>query len=204
MTSSGEAIRRTPRVATIDHRWTAPLGQKLNDQRILKQCCCRFREMGSKTTLKAWYVKRLPTVLHFHSNQFTGSRAMESTKLSKFGCCVASLLYGVEIHRLKDFFSCVCLLASMARSVNCHGQKKNCTGPFNWGEAHCAGEIVKRRAGPFQRKSLTNQTRTTTQQKGAARHGNQEPPGQAPRCTGRKNKTNHKKPETSKTNLGTP
>ena len=59
MTSSGEAIRRTPRVATINHRWTAPLGQKLNDQRILKQCCCRFREMGSKTTLKAWYVKRL-------------------------------------------------------------------------------------------------------------------------------------------------
>ena len=102
------------------------------------------------------------------------------------------------------FFSCVCLLASMARSVNCLGQKKNCTGPFNWGEAHCAGEIVKRGAGPFQRKSLTNQTRTTTQQRGAARHGNQEPPGQAPRCTGRKNKTNHKKPETSKTNLGTP
>ena len=64
MTSSGEAIRRTPRVATIDHRWTAPLGQKLNDQRILKQCCCRFREMGSKTTLKAWYVKRLPTVAY--------------------------------------------------------------------------------------------------------------------------------------------
>ena len=64
MTSSGEAIRRTPRVATIDHRWTAPLWQKLNDQRILKQCCCRFREMGSKTTLKAWYVKRLPTVAH--------------------------------------------------------------------------------------------------------------------------------------------
>ena len=64
MTSSGEAIRRTPRVATIDHRWTAPLGQKLNDQRILKQCCCRFREMGSKTTLKAWYVKRLPTIAY--------------------------------------------------------------------------------------------------------------------------------------------
>ena len=63
MTSSGEAIRRTPKVATIDHRWTAPLGQKLNDQRILKQRCCRFREMGSKTSLKAWYVKRLPTVI---------------------------------------------------------------------------------------------------------------------------------------------
>ena len=65
--------------------------------------------------------------------------------------------------------------------------EKSCTGPFNWSEAHCAGEKVKRRTEPFQRKSLTNQTRTTTQQRGAARHGNQEPPGQAPRCTGRKN-----------------
>ena len=55
---------RAPRVATIDHRWTAPLGQKLNGQRILKQCCCRFREMGSKITLEAWYVKRLPTVAY--------------------------------------------------------------------------------------------------------------------------------------------
>ena len=60
-----------------------------------------------------------------------------------------------------------------------------------WGEAHCAGENVKRRTGPFQWKSLTNQTRTTTQQRGAARHGNQEPPGQAPRCTGRKKQPKH-------------
>ena len=65
--------------------------------------------------------------------------------------------------------------------------EKSCTGPFNWGEAHCAGEKVKRRTGPFLRKSLTSQTRTRTQPRGAARHGNQEPPGQAPRCTGRKN-----------------
>ena len=64
--------------------------------------------------------------------------------------------------------------------------EKSCTGPFNWGEVHCAGEKVKRRTGPVQRKSLTNQTRTTTQQRGAARHGNQEPPGQASRCTGQK------------------
>ena len=75
MTSSGEAIRRTPRVATIDHRWTAPLGQKLNDQRILKQCCCRFREMGSKTTLKAWYVKRLP-----HSRLKPGAEGFAPTR----------------------------------------------------------------------------------------------------------------------------
>ena len=76
MTSSGEAIRRTPRVATIDHRWTAPLGQKLNDQRILKQCCCRFREMGSKTTLKAWYVKRLSTVLERRCTKSVGFYAL--------------------------------------------------------------------------------------------------------------------------------
>ena len=45
--------------------------------------------------------------------------------------------------------------------------EESCTGPFNWGEAHCAGEKVKRKIGPFLRKSLNNQTRTRTQQKGA-------------------------------------
>ena len=32
--------------------------------------------------------------------------------------------------------------------------EESCTGPFNWGEAHCAGENVKRKIGPFQWKSL--------------------------------------------------
>ena len=32
--------------------------------------------------------------------------------------------------------------------------EERCTGPFNWGEAHCAGEKVKRKIGPFQWKSL--------------------------------------------------
>ena len=45
--------------------------------------------------------------------------------------------------------------------------EESCTGPFNWGEAHCAGEKVKRKIGPFLWKSLKNQTRTRTQQKGA-------------------------------------
>ena len=45
--------------------------------------------------------------------------------------------------------------------------EERCTGPFNWGEAHCAGEKVKRKIGPFLPKSLKNQTRTRTQQKGA-------------------------------------
>ena len=44
--------------------------------------------------------------------------------------------------------------------------EESCTGPFNWGEAHCAGEKVKRKIGPFLRKSLKNQTRKRTQQKG--------------------------------------
>ena len=45
--------------------------------------------------------------------------------------------------------------------------EERCTGPFNWGEAHCAGEKVKRKIGPFLRKSLKNQTKTRTQQTGA-------------------------------------
>ena len=48
--------------------------------------------------------------------------------------------------------------------------EESCTGPFNWGEAHCAGEKVKRKIGPFLRKSLKNQTRTRTQQKGRSPH----------------------------------
>ena len=39
-------------------------------------------------------------------------------------------------------------VSQLSRSEKC------CTGPFNWGEAHCAGEKVKRKIGQFQRKSL--------------------------------------------------
>ena len=39
-------------------------------------------------------------------------------------------------------------VSQLSRSEKC------CTGPFNWGEAHCAGEKVKRKIGLFQRKSL--------------------------------------------------
>ena len=120
MTSSGKAIRRTPRAATIDHRWTAPLEQKLNDQRILKQCCCRFREIGFKTTLKAWYVKRLPTVY--------------------------------------------------------------CAGPFNWSDAHCAGEKVKEASRTIKRKSYkqqpTRKQATTTRAQPATASRN--PPARLP------------------------
>ena len=39
-------------------------------------------------------------------------------------------------------------VSHLSRSEKC------CTGPFNWGGAHCAGEKVKRKIGQFQRKSL--------------------------------------------------
>ena len=39
-------------------------------------------------------------------------------------------------------------VSQLSRSEKC------CTGPFNWSEAHCASEKVKRKIGPFQRKSL--------------------------------------------------
>ena len=38
-------------------------------------------------------------------------------------------------------------VSQLSRSEKC------CTGPFNWSEAHCAGEKVKRKTGPFLRKS---------------------------------------------------
>ena len=80
------------------------------------------------------------------------------------------------------FFSCDCLMASMARSVECFNPKsRHCTGPFNWGGAHCAGEKMKRKTGPFLQKSHQKQANS---KQGTARHGNQEPPGQAPRYTG--------------------
>ena len=57
---------------------------------------------------------------------------------------------------------------------------RHCTGPFNWGGAHCAGEKMKRKTGPFLQKPHQKQARS---KQGTARHGNQEP-GQAPRYTG--------------------
>ena len=69
-------------------------------------------------------------------------------------------------------------MASMARSVNCLGQK-------NAVQAHLIGAkpIVQVKSETKDKtipaEVSMNQTRTKT-------HGN-EPPGQAPRCTGRKN-----------------
>ena len=58
--------------------------------------------------------------------------------------------------------------------------EESCTGPFNWGEAHCAGEKVKRKIGPFQWKSLwikpnskTTKGRGPPRQPGTPRPGSQ-------------------------------
>ena len=74
--------------------------------------------------------------------------------------------------------------------------EKSCTGPFNWGGAHCAGENVKRRTGPFLRKSLNNQTRTTTQQKGRSppRQPGTPRPGYQVHGPRRKQPKEHKRP----------
>ena len=72
---------------------------------------------------------------------------------------------------------------------------QRCAGPFNWGEAHCAGEKVKHPTR-VNSKSHTKNNKTATNQS-AAHHGNQEPPGQAPSCTGNRKTT--AKRETSST-----
>ena len=58
--------------------------------------------------------------------------------------------------------------------------EESCTGPFNWGEAHCAGEKVKRKIEPFQWKSLwikpnskTTKGRGPPRQPGTPRPGSQ-------------------------------
>ena len=81
--------------------------------------------------------------------------------------------------------------------------EESCTGPFNWGEAHCAGEKVKRKIGPFLRKSLKNQTRTRTQQKGRSPPRQPGTPWPGSQVHGPTRKQ-HNKQETSPTNLSTP
>ena len=65
---------------------------------------------------------------------------------------------------------------------------QSCTGPFNWGEAHCAGEKVKLGIGP-KKVEVSYQQNTNNSKQGAAHHGNQEPPGQPPRRTGHRKNT---------------
>ena len=79
-------------------------------------------------------------------------------------------------------------VSQLSRSEKC------CTGPFNWGEAHCAGENVKRRTGPFQWKSLTIQTRTKTQHGAQPATATRNPPARLPGARAENN--NQSKQET--------
>ena len=73
---------------------------------------------------------------------------------------------GVPLKQIAVFFFLRLPIGQYGPVSQLSRSEESCTGPFNWGEAHCAGEKVKRKIGPFLRKSLKNQTRTRTQQKG--------------------------------------
>ena len=87
-----------------------------------------------------------------------------------------------------------------ARSVNCLGYKNAVqvhligaepivqVKTWNEGQDHSCGSLLKTKQEQQHNK------------KGAARHGNQEPPGQAPRCTGRESQPQ----QTRETDPGTP
>ena len=93
-------------------------------------------------------------------------------------------------------------MASMARSVNCLGQKNAVQVHLNWSEAHCAGEKVKQKIGPFQRKSPWTKQEQQHNKGAQPATATRNPPARLPGA--RAEKTNHDKQETSKTNLGTP
>ena len=72
--------------------------------------------------------------------------------------------------------------------------EEHCTGPFNWGEAHCAGEKVKRKKGPFQWKSLwIKPNRKTTKGRGPPRQPGTPRPGSQVHGPKRKTTTTNKR-----------
>ena len=83
-------------------------------------------------------------------------------------------------------------------------RERSCTGPFNWGGAHCAGENVKQTdSGPFLQKSL-QQTQTKQQQKRAQpATATRNPPARLPGARAQKQQPKRTQ-ETSKTDPGTP
>ena len=76
---------------------------------------------------------------------------------------------------------------------------RHCTGPFNWGGAHCAGEKVKRKTGPFLQKSHQKQAKTNRARPATA---TRNPPARLPGARAKKQQHNTK--ETSNTDPGTP
>ena len=87
-------------------------------------------------------------------------------------------------------------VSQLSRSEKC------CTGPFNWGEAHCAGEKVKRKIGPFLRKSLWTKQEQQHNKGAQPATATRNPPARLPGARAENN--NQSKQETSKTNPGTP
>ena len=72
--------------------------------------------------------------------------------------------------------------------------EESCTGPFNWGEAHCAGEKVKRKIGPFQWKSLWIKSNSkTTKGRGPPRQPGTPRPGSQVHGPKRKTTTTNKR-----------
>ena len=72
--------------------------------------------------------------------------------------------------------------------------EESCTGPFNWGEAHCAGEKVKRKIGPFQWKSLCIKPNSkTTKGRGPPRQPGTPRPGSQVHGPKRKTTTTNKR-----------
>ena len=81
-------------------------------------------------------------------------------------------------------------MASMARSVECLNWKLDAV------QVHLIGAVPivqVKRWNEKQDHSYWSLTQNKQNKTGTARHGNQEPPGQAPRCTGQEATTQHKR-----------
>ena len=87
-------------------------------------------------------------------------------------------------------------VSQLSRSEKC------CTGPFNWGEAHCAGEKVKRKTGPFLRKSLWTKQEQQHDKGAQPATATRNPPARLPGA--RAKNSNQSTQETSQTDPGTP
>ena len=81
--------------------------------------------------------------------------------------------------------------------------EEHCTGPFNWGEAHCAGEKGETKERTIPVEVSMNQTKPQNNQGARPATATRNPPARLPGARA-KEKNNHNKQETSQTNLGTP
>ena len=132
-------------------------------------CCTFFGQVGLQKHWRAWGIlKRLQNdvfrvagavILRFVMLMFEASNA-ESVEGLQILC------YGSGT--LQFFFpaSADWPVWPGQSTVLSRKRERSCTGLFNWGGAHCTGENVKQRTGPFLQKSLEKQTQTNQQQNG--------------------------------------